>query len=477
MRVPDKNKRKRQKMNEQETVSSVNEKSRKGFETLGLNQDIIHAVKDAGFTSMFPIQERAIPLLLGGKDVIGQAHTGSGKTAAYSLPMIQKLDGRKQYVQALIVVPTRELALQVTDEFNKLAKFSNLKAYPIYGGQSITPQIERLRKRTPQVIVATPGRLIDHIERETIELQDVQFVVLDEADRMLDMGFIDDVDYILKQLPTGNQIALFSATMPQEIRRLSNRYMNHPVEVLIDSDEISLESIEQKYTLVEDRDKFAALVDYIKKSAITSGIVFCGMKFKTQRVSERLQAAGFKALPIHGDLSQNQREHAMRNFRSGHVELLIATDVAARGIDVPAVGHVINYDVPQDPLTYFHRIGRTARAGRAGSAITFVSEGEYPDFSRIMGMTQVSIKKITGLATQGKSSHEFIPAPQHRFDRNRGGRNRPGNGGRHFGPNDRRGDQRGGEKREDRSQGRSGFSFTESVASSGGFHGRRPRRN
>lgn len=463
-------------MNEQETVSTVNERSTKGFETLGLNQDILHAVKDLGFTNMFPIQEQAIPLLLGGKDVIGQAHTGSGKTAAYSLPMIQRLDGRKQYVQALVVVPTRELALQVTEEFNKLAKFSDLRAYAIYGGQSITPQIERLRKRTPQVVVATPGRLIDHIERETIELQDVQFVVLDEADRMLDMGFIDDVDYILKQLPAGNQIALFSATMPQEIKRLSNRYMNHPVEVLVDSDEISLESIEQKYALVEDRDKFAALVDYIKKSSITSGIVFCGMKFKTQRVAERLQAAGFKALPIHGDLSQNQREHAMRNFRSGHVELLIATDVAARGIDVPAVGHVINYDVPQDPLTYFHRIGRTARAGRAGVSITFVSEGEYPDFSRIMGMTQVPIKKITGLATQGRSSHEFVPSPQHRFDRNRDGRNRSGSGVRRFGPNDGRGEQRGGERRDSRSDGR-GFSFTENLSSSRGFHGRRPRRN
>ncbi len=464
-------------MNEQETVSTVNEKSNRGFEALGLSQDINRAVKDAGFTTMFPIQEQTIPLLLDGKDVIGQAHTGSGKTAAYSLPMIQKLDGRKQYVQSLVVVPTRELALQVTEEFNRLAKFSNLRAYPIYGGQSITPQIERLRKRTPQVVVATPGRLIDHIERETIELQDVQFVVLDEADRMLDMGFIEDVNYILKQLPRGNQIALFSATMPQEIRRLSNRYMNHPVEVLIDSDEISLDTIEQKYTLVEDRDKFAALVDYIKKSAITSGIVFCGMKFKTQRVAERLQAAGFNALPIHGDLSQNQREHAMRNFRSGHVELLIATDVAARGIDVPAVGHVINYDVPQDPLTYFHRIGRTARAGRQGIAMTFVSQGEYPDFNRIMGMTQVAIKKVTGLATQSKSFHEFIPPSQHRFDRNRDGRNRPGSSGGRFGPNDRRGDQRSGERREDRSQGRSGFSFTENVSPSGGYRGRRPRRN
>jgi len=329
-------------MNEQEVVSTTNsEQQGKGFEVLGFHPDVIRALQDNGYKAMFPIQEQAIPPLLDGKDVIGQAHTGSGKTAAYSLPMIQKLDERKPYVQALVVVPTRELAVQVTEEFNKLARYTELKAYPIYGGVSITPQIERLRKKTPQVVVATPGRLIDHIERETIELQDVQFVVLDEADRMLDMGFIDDVDYILRQLPTGNQIALFSATMPEEIKRLSKRYMNNPVEVLIDSDEISVESIEQRYTIVDDRDKFPALVEYIKRNKISSGIIFCGMKFRAHRVAEKLQA-GASRRPIHGDLSQNQREHAMRNFRSGHVELLVATDVAARGIDVPAVSHVIN---------------------------------------------------------------------------------------------------------------------------------------
>src|SRR5207245_669831 len=212
--------------------------------------------------------------------------------------------------QGLVVVPTRELALQVTEEFNKLARNSEIRAFPIYGGQSITPQIERLRKRTPQVVVATPGRLIDHIERRTIDLGDVRTVILDEADRMLDMGFIDDVDYIMKQLPTGSQTALFSATMPEEIVRLSRRYMNNPINVLIDTDEISLETIEQKYALVDERSKFAALAEYIKQSGISSGIVFCSTKIKTHRLAERLQSAGFKAAPIHGDLSQNQREHA-----------------------------------------------------------------------------------------------------------------------------------------------------------------------
>jgi len=402
-------KEQRKKMNEQGTVSTVEDKSHEGgsFDKLSLRPELIHALHDARYSKMFPIQEKGIPPLLEGRDVIGQAHTGSGKTAAFSIPMIERLDESKNYVQAVVLVPTRELAVQVTDEFNKLAKYAAMKAYPIYGGQSITPQIERLHKRTPQVVVATPGRLIDHIERETIDLQDVKFVVLDEADRMLDMGFIDDIDYILRQIPSGNQTALFSATMPDEIRRLSQRYMDKPLEVLIDSDEISLETIEQRYTLVDERTKLSALIEYLRRNGISSGIIFCGMKFRAQRLAEKLQTAGFKAAPIHGDLSQNQREHAMRNFRSGYIELLVATDVAARGIDVPAVSHVINYDVPQDPLTYFHRIGRTARAGRPGQAITFVTEEEYPDFNRIVGMTEVPITKLTGLLGDGKEISHF----------------------------------------------------------------------
>jgi ATP-dependent RNA helicase DeaD len=437
---------------------------------------------------MFPIQEQAIPPLLEGKDVIGQAHTGSGKTAAFSIPLIEKLDGSKPYVQALVVVPTRELALQVTDEFNKLAKYAGLKAYPIYGGQSITPQIERLSKRTPQVVVATPGRLIDHIERETIDLQDVKIVILDEADRMLDMGFIDDVDYILRQVPSRNQISLFSATMPEEIRRLSSRYMHKPQEVLIDTDEISLDSIEQRYVLVDERNKFNSLVEYLKRNGISSGIIFCGMKFRTQRLSEKLQAAGFKAAPIHGDLSQNQREHAMRNFRSGHIELLVATDVAARGIDVPEVSHVINYDVPQDPLTYFHRIGRTARAGRGGKAVTFVTESEYPDFNRIAGMTEVPITKLTGLLGEGAEEPRFSSEPRSSSPhdsrpRGRGNFRGPSQGRRQNNWRGRSNNSRSRFQREDKNRSpnrhegnRGNFSFTENVSQQGEHRERRPRR-
>jgi ATP-dependent RNA helicase DeaD len=477
-------------MNEQQQTVSTEKttgehKSR--FDSLRLRTELIRAIREAQYDWMFPIQEQAIPPLLEGRDVIGQAHTGSGKTAAFSIPMIEKLDASKPYVQALVVVPTRELAVQVTEEFNKLAKYAGLKAYPIYGGQSITPQIERLSKRTPQVIVATPGRLIDHIERETIDLQDVRVIILDEADRMLDMGFIDDVDYILRQLPSRNQIALFSATMPEEIRRLSSRYMRRPVEVLIDSDEISLESIEQRYVLVDERNKFNSLVEYLRRNGISSGIIFCGMKFRTQRLAEKLQAAGFKAAPIHGDLSQNQREHAMRNFRSGHIELLVATDVAARGIDVPEVSHVINYDVPQDPLTYFHRIGRTARAGRNGQAVTFVTESEYPDFSRIVGMTEVPITKLTGLLGEGVPEPRFSKEghSSSSFDSSRQGRHggyRAGQGSRQRQDNwrgGRRNDSRSRfGKKDDRARSdnrRGNFSFTENVCQQGQFRERRER--
>jgi ATP-dependent RNA helicase DeaD len=485
-------------MNEQEIVSTttknefVKPHGTRGFQTLNLRPELVRSLHDAGYATMFPIQEQAIPPLLERRDVVGQAHTGSGKTAAFSIPMIERLDEKKAYVQALVVVPTRELALQVTDEFNKLAKYTALKAYPIYGGQSITPQIERLHKRTPQVVVATPGRLIDHIERETIDLQDVQFVVLDEADRMLDMGFIDDVDYILRQIPSGNQTALFSATMPEEIRRLSQRYMNRPLEVLIDTDEISLETIEQRYVLVDDRTKFPALTEYLRRNGISSGIIFCGMKSRAQRLAEKLQSAGFKAAPIHGDLSQNQREHAMRNFRNGYIELLVATDVAARGIDVPAVSHIINYDVPQDPLTYFHRIGRTARAGRTGHAITLVTESEYPDFNRIAGMTEVPITKLTGLLGDGREITSFSsstsPAPSryqggyrsdHGFRQRRGERRfGQSRGGFHSGSrfNDRSSSSRGAPSHHSNDGGRN-FSFTENVASSSSneFRERRPR--
>jgi ATP-dependent RNA helicase DeaD len=449
---------------------NVSEKPTVGFGQLKVKPEVLRSLNEIGYKSMFPIQAEAIPPLLEGKDVIGQAHTGSGKTAAYAIPAIEKVDGTKPYVQGLVVVPTRELALQVTDEFNKIAKHSNVRAYSIYGGQAITPQIERLRKKTPQIVVATPGRLIDHLERGTIDLQDVRFVVLDEADRMLDMGFIDDVDYIMRKLPNDSQTSLFSATMPNEIVRLADRYMNHPVEVLIDSDELSLDEIDQSYAIVDERSKFPALVEYIRKNAISSGIIFCATKIKTQRLAERLQAQGFRAMPIHGDLSQNRREHAMQNFRNHRIDILVATDVAARGIDVPAVGHIINYDVPQDPLTYFHRIGRTARAGRAGKAISLVSNSEYPDFNRIAGMTEAQIKRVADILPPGYKP----PVMDHAQQTQHYGQRR-GNRGFH-GSRDRPPRREGSEGTGGPQAHRGGnFSFTENTARGGGFSGERGR--
>lgn len=455
----------------------VTERPILGFESLNIRPEVLRSLNEIGYKQMFPIQAEAIPPLLESKDVIGQAHTGSGKTAAYAIPIIEKVDGTKPYVQALVVVPTRELALQVTDEFNKIGRHTNARAYSIYGGQAITPQIERLRKKTPQIVVATPGRLIDHMERGTIDLQDVRFVVLDEADRMLDMGFIDDVDYIMRKLPNDSQTALFSATMPNEIVRLSDRYMNNPVEVLIDSDELSIDEISQSYVIVDERNKFQALVEYIRKNGISSGIIFCATKIKTQRLAERLQAQGFRAAPIHGDLSQNRREHAMQNFRNGRIDILVATDVAARGIDVPAVGHVINYDVPQDPLTYFHRIGRTARAGRAGKALTLVSNSEYPDFNRIAGMTEAEIKRVSDILPSGYKAPPLDrsqPSQQQHFGQRRGGRRYHDNRrSQHF---SREGGSRGERPRH---SGGGSFSFTENTASKGfsDERGGKPRFN
>ncbi len=286
---------------------------------------------------------------------------------------------------------------------------------------------------------------------------------------MLDMGFIDDVDYIMRKLPNDSQTSLFSATMPGEIVRLADRYMNHPVEVLIDSDELSLDEIDQSYAIVDERSKFPALVEYVRKNAISSGIIFCATKIKTQRLAERLQAQGFRAMPIHGDLSQNRREHAMQNFRNHRIDILVATDVAARGIDVPAVGHIINYDVPQDPLTYFHRIGRTARAGREGKAISLVSNSEYPDFNRIAGMTEAQIKRVADILPPGYKPPVMDHAQQTQHYGQRRG-NRGFHGGRDRPPRREGSEATGGPQAH-----RGGnFSFTENTAR-GGFSGERGR--
>ena len=368
----------------------------KTFEELGLSAQLTKALAENGFKEPFPIQETAIPLILQGKDVVGQAHTGTGKTAAFGLPILQQIKPGGP-VQVLILAPTRELAVQVTDEINRFAKYTGIKSVTIYGGQSINLQHDKLR-RGVQIIVATPGRLIDHIKQGSIILDDVRFVVLDEADRMLDMGFIDDIKFILFYVNEDRQTCLFSATMPPEILRLADEYMrqNKIEHVRLNEEEITLETIDQSYLVVEEREKFKHLTDFIRRNqnAKSQTIVFAATKQRADRLAYKLRQEGFSAVTIHGDLSQKQRDYAMHKFKKGTEDILVATDIAARGIDVPAIGNVINYDVPEDPNVYFHRIGRTARAGGEGKAISLVSNDRISDFGRILAQTKLPIRKL-----------------------------------------------------------------------------------
>jgi ATP-dependent RNA helicase DeaD len=434
----------------------------KTFEELGLSADLTRALKENKFESPFPIQEAAIPLILQGKDVVGQAHTGTGKTAAFGLPILSRIkpDGP---VQALILAPTRELAVQVTNEINRFAKYTGIRTVSIYGGQSIGVQHDRLR-RGVQIIVATPGRLIDHIKQGSIILDDVKFVVLDEADRMLDMGFIDDIKFILFYVNDDRQTCLFSATMPPEILRLAEEYMKENIEqVRLNEEEITLDSIEQSYLVVEEREKFKHLADFIKRnqSEKAQTIVFAATKQRADRVSYKLRQDGYKAVTIHGDLTQKQRDNAMFKFRKGTEDILVATDIASRGIDVPAVGHVINFDIPEDPNVYFHRIGRTARAGGDGKAISLVSQDRVADFDRILAQTKLPIRKLNdelGIAVPVTTQRSF------------GGGYRRYGGGGGYGNRSDRGSSRGyGGSR--RSYGGGGYGNRSSGGGGGRGHG------
>jgi ATP-dependent RNA helicase DeaD len=389
------------------------------FQQLGLGAEILKAVKEIGFEDPFPIQEAAIPFILKGIDVIGQAHTGTGKTAAFSLPILTRIQ-RKGLVQALILVPTRELAVQVTSEINRLAKYTGIRTVSVYGGQNITIQHDQL-KRGAQIIVATPGRLIDHIKHGSIQLENVKHVVLDEADRMLDMGFIDDIKFILFYVNEDRQTCLFSATMPPEIMRLAQEYMKDPEEIRLNKEELSLETIDQCYLIVHEREKFKHLCHFINSREKKQTIVFSATKQRAQRLAGELRQEGFKAITIHGDLSQKQRDNAMNRFKRGSEDILVATDIAARGIDVPAVGHVINYDIPEDPLIYFHRIGRTARAGGSGKAVSLVSHDRIEDFARILRQTEQPIRKLNqemGVVEVHATRHRFTTGYQHRGNSN-----------------------------------------------------------
>jgi ATP-dependent RNA helicase DeaD len=385
----------------------------KTFKEMGLDEKVQRALAENGFDKPFPIQEAAIPLILEGRDVIGQAHTGTGKTAAFVLPLLTKIKSENRQVQALVLVPTRELAMQVTKEFQKFSRYSGISAVSVYGGQSFGLQAGLMRKGA-QVVVATPGRLIDHLKQRTARLDGVKLVVLDEADRMLDMGFIDDIRFILSKAAKGTrQTMLFSATMPTEILKLAREHMKSDIrEVRLNREEVSLSSIDQSYLLIEENQKLNQLISIIRPHAEQQIIVFAATKIRADKIASNLKNSGFRAAAIHGDLSQRERDMVMGRFRKGADTVLVATDVASRGIDVPAVSYVINYDVPGEQDTYFHRIGRTARAGAKGTAVTLVTPDRFSDFERIMRRIKVPVKMLNesmGLAIPAirQGSHGF----------------------------------------------------------------------
>lgn len=363
------------------------------FEEMQLNPALLKGLAGMGFEKPFPIQERAIGPLLKGRDLIGQARTGTGKTAAFSLPMLQAMDEKSRQVQGLVLAPTRELAVQITEEVKRLGAYTGLRMVTIYGGQSINVQRDALRLGV-QIVIGTPGRVIDHLKRGWLNLYSVKFVVLDEADTMLDMGFIDDVEFILARAPQKKQICLFSATMPYRITELAKKYMENPEKVLVDTDEPSVDTLDQYYAVLGHPEKLDFLVDLLQKEKPSSAIIFCRTKRGAHRLALDLQRRGFDTVPLHGDLSQNQRDHSMSAFRLGRADVLVATDVASRGIDVSQVACVVNYDVPMDPLLYFHRVGRTARAGRPGKAFSFVTRDDTGDFGRILRMTKAPITPL-----------------------------------------------------------------------------------
>lgn len=361
-----------------------------------INAYILKAVREMGFEYMTPIQEQAIPVLLEGKDVIGQAQTGTGKTAAFSIPMIQKIDISCKKPQGIILCPTRELAMQAAEEIRKITKYMHgLKVLPVYGGQDISKQIRALSQGV-QIIVGTPGRVMDHLRRHTIKTANVQMIVLDEADEMLNMGFREDMETILSQMPEEHQMALFSATMPQAILEITDQYQKDAVFIKVTPKEVTVAAIEQSYYRIARKDKMNALCRLIDFHQPRRSLIFCNTKKMVDEMTQELKGRGYEAEGLHGDLSQFQRDTVMNLFRSGRCAILIATDVAARGIDVSGVDAVFNYDVPEDIEYYVHRIGRTGRAGREGKSMTLVSGREVfkiRDIERICH-TRIEEKKL-----------------------------------------------------------------------------------
>src|SRR3982751_909299 len=364
------------------------------FNDLKLPQPLLDALRDVGYETPSPIQAATIPPLLEGRDMVGQAQTGTGKTAAFALPILARLDLSKTKPQALVLAPTRELAIQVAEAFQRYAaKLPGFHVLPIYGGQSYGPQLGGLR-RGVHVVVGTPGRIIDHLERGSLDLSELTTLVLDEADEMLRMGFIDDVEAVLKKTPATRQIALFSATMQMPIRRIAQTYLRNPVEISIKSKTTTGANIRQRYWWVSGLHKLDALTRILEAESFDAMLVFTRTKQSTEELAEKLQARGFSAAAINGDIVQAQRERTIQQLRDGKLDILVATDVAARGLDVERISHVLNYDIPHDTEGYVHRIGRTGRAGRSGEAILFVTPREKRLLQTIERATRQPIEQM-----------------------------------------------------------------------------------
>ncbi len=359
------------------------------FRKLGISEPILKAIRDEGFENPTEIQAKSIPVVIEGKDVIAESATGSGKTLAFGCAIIQNCEKRKG-IQALIMTPTRELAEQVSESLKKFSKYSPLRIVPVYGGVSISPQIEQLR--SADVVVGTPGRLLDHIERNTIKLDKVNTLVLDEADRMLDMGFIDDVEKIMRMCQRRNQTMLFSATISSDINHLVKKYMKNPVRVSA-GNRVDPTKMTQVYYDVKDNLKFSFLVHLLKNEPAGLVMVFCNSRHNTDFVAENLEKNGVDALSIHGGFSQAKRNSVMKQFHSKTALVLVCTDVAARGLDIKEVSHVYNYDIPRDSKEYVHRIGRTARAGNEGKVVNILSSKDYDNFSKVVRDTRMKITK------------------------------------------------------------------------------------
>jgi ATP-dependent RNA helicase DeaD len=363
------------------------------FDELQIKPEIKKALKEIGFDEMFPIQEYAIPPMLEGKNVLGQAKTGTGKTAAFGVPMLQMLNPDSGHVEGLVLAPTRELAVQINEDINTYGKYCKVWATPIYGGVSIDGQVRELRKK-PTVVVGTPGRIMDQMRRGNLDLGWVKMVTLDEADRMFDMGFYDDIEYILNGLPKKKQVSLWSATFDDRTRNLSAKFMPDTVTVNMSRDEIALTTIKQYYMILAPHEREDALTRLIEFFKIDRALIFCRTKYTVDRLTSNLKRDGMSVEPLHGDFTQARRQQVLDGFRRGDFDLMISTELTARGLDIADVPFIINFDVPDDPLMYFHRVGRTARAGKKGTAITFIMPDQEMELERIKAITRTEIEKF-----------------------------------------------------------------------------------